>query len=61
MSIAYSVTTGHYTVEQLEGDACALCGVEFEPTDELREVWLDSDFDLYAHAVCPDGGVTWTR
>lgn len=29
MSFAYSVATGHYTVDQLEGEACALCGAWF--------------------------------
>lgn len=54
MSIAYSVATEHFRIEQLEGEECALCGVPFKPGQELRPVWLDSDFDLYAHEQCPE-------
>lgn len=56
MSIAYSVETAHYRVEQLEGEECALCGQPFAFGQELRPVWLDDDYDLFAHAVCPEGG-----
>ena len=58
MSIAYSAATEHYRIEQLEGEECALCGVPFERGQELREVWLAPEFDLYAHDVCPEGGAT---
>lgn len=58
MSIAYSVTTGHYTVEQLEGEACANCGETFQPGQTLEQVFASDDYDLFAHTVCPNGGTT---
>lgn len=57
-SLAYSVATNGFTIEQLEGQACAVCGADFQPGQQLDRVWEDSDFDLYAHAVCPEGGET---
>lgn len=58
MSIAYSVETAHYRIEQLEGEECALCGATFEFGQDLRAVWLDNEYDLYAHEVCPKVGAT---
>lgn len=57
-AIAYSVTTGGYTIEQLEGEACALCGDRFEPGQDLEQVWRGDGYDLYAHVQCAKGGAS---
>jgi len=49
---AYSVATGDYTIEQLEAEACALCGEAFQPGQDLTPVFEGGDFDLYAHVDC---------
>lgn len=55
-TLAYTVATDSYSIEQLEGEACALCGADFEPGQELEQVYHSDDYDLYAHVACPKGG-----
>jgi len=51
-ALAYSVATGDYTIEQLEGEACAKCGADFRPGQDLELVFSGDDYDLYAHVDC---------
>ena len=60
---AYSVSTGTYTVEQLEGEHCAKCGRPFADGEDSRPVrqpvlTLAEEWNLFAHVVCPKGGAT---
>jgi len=56
---AYTCTTGPYTVEQVEGEACVRCGQAFaigeasRPTGEV----IDGG-QLFAHVICPTGGAS---
>lgn len=54
----HSVSTGRYTIDQLEGEACASCGVWFGlcpwPPPVKHEL-VDGD-QTYRHDVCPTGG-----
>lgn len=55
----YSVATGDYTVDQLDGLGCARCGQPFQigeasyPTGEAFD-----GAQLFAHVSCPKGGAT---
>lgn len=57
---AYSVSTGTYTVDQLEGDHCAVCGQWFGllpwPRPVAHEL-VDGD-QTYRHVECPKVGAS---
>ena len=56
-AIAYSCATAHYTVEQIEGEACARCGQPFEPGEASRPTGeLVDGHRLFAHVTCPKRG-----
>lgn len=56
---AYSVATGDYSAEQLEGEACAECGNGFEPGEFSRPAGVVFDGgQLFVHVECPKGGAT---
>jgi len=48
----------NFPIAQLEGRECVLCERPIEPGQDLRPIWMDSHFDLYAHEECPEGGGT---
>lgn len=53
-ALTYSVSTDSYTIEQLEGEACSLCGADFQPGEVLEPVFRGDDYELYAHSnECP--------
>lgn len=45
----------NFPIQQLEGRECVLCEQPIVPGQELRPIWMDSHFDLYAHEHCEDG------
>ncbi|MFL6113952.1 MAG: hypothetical protein ACJ786_21725 [Catenulispora sp.] len=57
-AIAYSVATGGYTIEQLEGEDCARCGKTFAVGEASRPVERIGDAQLFAHVECPKVGAT---
>jgi hypothetical protein len=55
----YSVATGAYTVEQVEGEACTRCGQPFAVGEASRPTGEVFDGgQLFAHVLCPPGGAT---
>lgn len=60
MTAAYphSVSTGPYTLDQLEGEDCASCGRPFaigEPSRPFKQVLCHQ---LFAHVECPKAGAS---
>jgi hypothetical protein len=56
-AVAYSVATGSYTIEQLEGEACARCGRTFAIGEVSRPTGESIDgAQLFAHVECPKRG-----
>lgn len=53
--LVYAVAE-NFPIEQLEGRECVLCERAFVPGQDLRPIWMDSHFDLYAHETCPEDG-----
>ena len=52
-----SQSTGHYTLDQIEGEACVQCGYPFH----RGQTWVYlmpglPDAQLARHAACPTGG-----
>lgn len=60
MSLLYAVAE-NFPVEQLEGRECVLCEQPIVPGQELKPIWMDSHFDLYAHENCPEDGAADDR
>lgn len=52
----YTCQTGHYTIDQLGGDDCAVCGQRFRPGDRPRKHARVAEWTLYAHPACLNGG-----
>ncbi|QOR55808.1 MAG: hypothetical protein YHS30scaffold324_40 [Catenulispora phage 69_17] len=56
---AYTCSTGAYTVEQIEGEACARCGQMFTVGEASRPTGEIVDgAQLFAHVQCPKRGAT---
>jgi hypothetical protein len=55
---AYSVATGGYTIEQLEGEDCARCGRTFAVGEASRPAERIDGAQLFAHVECPKAGAT---
>lgn len=57
----HSVSTGAYTIEQLEGEDCAVCGqwLGLCPWPRpIRHKLVDDHFQTFRHVECePAGGV----
>jgi hypothetical protein len=52
----YSCQTGRYTIEQLDGEDCAVCGRTFAPGETSRLIKRVAEWQLFAHVECPTGG-----
>lgn len=57
----HSASTGHYTIEQIEGDACARCGRRFMPWQRSTPGAPFNGFALYTHVTCPGGAEAVAR
>jgi hypothetical protein len=55
---AYTCSTGRYTVEQIEGEACVRCGQPFAVGETSRPTGESIDGQLFAHVLCPKAGAT---
>ena len=58
MTTAYphSVSTGAYTIEQLEGEDCASCGRPFAIGEPSRPFERILCHQLFVHVECPKRG-----
>lgn len=58
----YSVQTGGYTIDQLGGEACGVCGVWFGPAGAAAPSPMFhervAEWQVYRHVVCPKVGAT---
>lgn len=56
---AYTCSTGDYTVEQVEGEACTRCGQMFAVGETSRPTGEVIDgAQLFAHVECPKRGAS---
>ena len=60
MTAAYShsVSTGPYTIDQLEGEDCAVCGRTFAVGEPSRPGDRIGDAQLFVHVECPKVGAS---
>jgi hypothetical protein len=49
----YSCQTGPYTIDQLDGDACAKCDQPFKVGETARPFMTVAEWTLFEHVVCP--------
>lgn len=53
----YSCQTGRYTVDQIDGEACAECGEWFQIGEDTVPTGVTVDgAPLFRHEQCPTGG-----
>lgn len=52
----YTVSTGPYTADQLEGEACTRCGRPFAVGESSYPTGRVGGGQLFAHITCPKGG-----
>lgn len=54
----HSVSTGPYTLDQLEGEDCASCGRRFAIGESSRPALRVLHHQLFVHVVCPKVGAS---